>query len=226
MAIVRTSGLADDFKGKLNGDVFQSNQGGLILRGGKMYCRTALYYNNPQKFLQPFLSAAWATLSVAERTSWATNASLYPVLTRYGVSRTPSAYNLFCRLNGTLVSCGLPFVITSSAPVGLTDISGCKLLQSTAGPLRVNFTTTLAANEQIIISCTPPISNGRTMPIGYWRKLHNGIVPGSKQVIIQPQWTSAFGHLIRKQTIWGRVYVINTVTGEKSDPTYISVITS
>lgn len=76
MARIQTSALINNISGKLNGSVFQRNQGGLILRsqGGKINSNTQR--SNYQKVGMSQMQGDWQTLSDLDRSLWKTY-SLY-----------------------------------------------------------------------------------------------------------------------------------------------------
>lgn len=74
MARVKTSALISDISGKINGSVFQRNQGGLILRnqGGKINSNTLR--SNGHKVGMAGIQVDWQNLSDADRLLWQTYA--------------------------------------------------------------------------------------------------------------------------------------------------------
>lgn len=107
MPKIRLSALATDIKGKSGGSVFSTNSGGTYFRnnpsgGGRKSNRWDL-----QKGKFAAVARAWRNLTNAQQTAWNNAVSDYPTVNAFGEPRIPSGYELFMRLNGTLISAGI-----------------------------------------------------------------------------------------------------------------------
>lgn len=215
MATIRASGLIDQLKGKLHGDIFQSGPGGNIIRGGKMYCRTAMYHFRPQLSITPSVAMLWKGLTPTERATWSTYAPMYPSYDKFGNSRTPSAYCFFMSVNATFAAIGLFTINNAQAPTGTTSMTGVFLSQGMGTALRIHFPGHCSGDEIIRISCTPQFSQGRAMPQGYWRYLGKAIDTTPLIIGIQAAYEVDFGALQIGQQLWVQIQVINYLTGER-----------
>ena len=116
MPKVKLSALVSDMKGKSNGSVFSSNSGGLYFRnnpsgGGRKSAKWAA-----QKSNVAWLSTQWKGLSIEQVEAWNSITSEYPTTNAFGDPRVPTGYELFMRLNGSLLAAGLPILSTPLSP--------------------------------------------------------------------------------------------------------------
>lgn len=99
MALIKTSAIISDIRGKLNGSVFQSSLGGLILRtkSGSINRRT-----QNQNYLRAGikqLQSSWTGLSVAQRAAWNAYATYRNVPQKRNPTLHQSGQNLFIAEN-------------------------------------------------------------------------------------------------------------------------------
>lgn len=123
MPQIKFSSLVTDMKGKANGSVFSSNRQGAYMRtnksgGGKK----SLSWENSKSRLA-YLSTQWKALTLAQREQWNAIAPSYPALNKFNEPYTPSGYQVFMRLNGTLYAQGLPLLTVPNAPRSIPSIS-------------------------------------------------------------------------------------------------------
>lgn len=224
MAVVKHTGLIDELRGKLGGSVFQRNPGGQICRVGKLYHRTALYFNMPQTSITPSVSAGWKNLTPTQRATWQAQTINYPSTDKYGNPRTPSAYTLYVRINARLAALRLPLLSTASAPTSLTSIVGTIVGVGPLGPLTFTFPNTTTTEEHVIFEGTPAFSAGRSMPAGYWRTLKHQRVFPTHFVTVFPQWENIFHAYLSGLQIFFRLRVINKNNGQVSAPLTLSYL--
>lgn len=128
MPKVKLSALVSDMKGKSQGSVFASNSGGVYFRnnpsgGGK---KSAKWGAQKNRFGS--LSTRWKALTNEQRAAWSAAASMYPTLNAFGDERIPSGYELFMRLNGTLVSNNLSPIVLPQVKRPIPDIETIELI--------------------------------------------------------------------------------------------------
>jgi hypothetical protein len=213
MATVLTSGLVDKIKGKSQGSVWQYNQGGLIIRANKSTHRNSLGGANPFTATLPSIAQSWQTLSPSDRTTFSANAATYPVLTKFGATRTPSAYNLFTKLNARLIAVGAAPITTCTAYSAPTSLVGITLSSSSHTNISITIPTAIAAGEVLVFAATPYMSPGRATPIGYWRTIL--IANDSPAVVysVTYEMTYNYGAPMAGRQVHFRVCAINTATG-------------
>lgn len=120
---IRPTALISGLKGKLGGTVFQMN-------ASRIYARTNASSNKPnsqhwqtQKMVMAFVSSSWRTLVPAKRLAWNSVKGSWPSYDKYGNPRTPSGYEVFCKVNMTSLANGGRLIKDAFSP----------------SPLEVNF---------------------------------------------------------------------------------------
>jgi len=116
MPKIRLSALATDMKGKAGGSVFSTNSGGTYFRnnpsgGGR---KSAAWDKSKSSFAS--LASQWRALTTEQQDAWAEMSQNYPTTNAFGEPRFPSGYELFMRLNGTLINLNLPQLTTPIMP--------------------------------------------------------------------------------------------------------------
>jgi hypothetical protein len=104
MPKIKLSALISDIKGKSNGSVFSKNKSGVYFRnnpsgGGKKSAKW-----DRQKSILGSLASQWKDLSTAQKEAWNDAVTSYQTTNAFGDIRIPSGYELFMRLNGSLLS--------------------------------------------------------------------------------------------------------------------------
>ena len=224
MSVVKTSGLVDGIKGKIGGDVFQYTAGGLTFRGGKTCKRVTTWGAASQQSMWPSLTGYWRKLSATQRNSFITSDTRYQSFTKWGVARQPSPYNLFVKLNGTLLYLNLPFVTTLPSYVAATSQSGSHFVASHITNLRISPGGSCATHELLMVETTRACSAGISNPTGQWRVIYVAyfVLPGAFSLLdyYEPVWEALKAGL----AFWARLSTINTQTGIRSAKTIISTI--
>jgi hypothetical protein len=99
MARVKTSALISDISGKINGTVFQRNQGGLIMRNQSGKINSNTLRSNSQKVGISSIQGYWQGLSDAERLLWQTYALYLNKKQRRNNSLNINGHQLFINVN-------------------------------------------------------------------------------------------------------------------------------
>lgn len=116
MPKIRLSALATDIKGKAGGSVFSNNSGGTYFRnnpsgGGRKTEKWA-----KSKAALSHISTLWRNLTDQERAAWNASKTNFPTVNAFGEPRTPSGYEVFMKLNTTLVNLGIQFQTLPPSP--------------------------------------------------------------------------------------------------------------
>jgi hypothetical protein len=224
MSTVKTSGFIDGIKGRMHGDVFQYNQGGLVMRGTKVYCRTAMYTVKPMIAIFPTVTAAWRGLSVADRALWALYATHFTVATKFGVNRIPSGYNLFCACNGRLAFQAYPLFTSPSGSPYVPAPNNFLCTDTSASLMQLKWAHLTSGTDIMVWSCTPPMSPGRQTPIGYWRTCISFSAFDFVSFDFGGIYAALFGTPLAGLQVAFRNYVLDINTGVRSDYSQSSFI--
>lgn len=116
MPKVKLSALVSDIKGKSNGSVFASNNGGLYFRNNPSGGGTKSVKWATQKSKFGTLSSQWKALSDDQRDAWIGATNNFPTLNAFGEPRYPTGYELFMKANGTLGAMGIDQLLVPGSP--------------------------------------------------------------------------------------------------------------
>lgn len=122
MARIKFSGVVSEVKGKLNGTVFSRNRGGAYMRNNKSGQTTNSAKSSQVKNKFGSLASRWRSLTVDQQNEWNAAGINYPTVNKFGDTRTPSGYELFMRLNGTLELMSLPIQTLPSLPKTISPL--------------------------------------------------------------------------------------------------------
>jgi hypothetical protein len=127
MPKVKFTALVSDMKGKANGSVFASNNGGTYFRTNKTGGGRKSNAWNTQKAGFADLSSMYRALTVEQQQAWKDARSLYPTTNAFGEPRIPTAFELFMRLNGKLLAAGLDLISVPQTPREFPDYAAIKI---------------------------------------------------------------------------------------------------
>lgn len=122
MAKIKLSALVSDIKGKMEGTVFARNSGGLYMRNNPIGVqkKTAKWGANKSRFAS--VVSSWRELSARQQAEWNEMAVNYRGHSIFGDDRKRSGYELFVKINQTLITSGLPAVLKPQMPVEFPDL--------------------------------------------------------------------------------------------------------
>lgn len=147
MPKVKFTALVSDMKGKANGSVFASNSGGTYFRtnktgGGQ---KSLGWAANKNGFAD--LSGQWRSLTSEQKQAWKDARTLYPTKNAFGEPRIPTAYELFMRLNGTLLAAGKEILITPATPRSMPFVDDLDIIIPEQTVFAPNIITRLRGNQ-------------------------------------------------------------------------------
>lgn len=122
MAKIKLSALVSDIKGKMEGTVFARNGGGLYMRNNPIGVQkmTAKWGANKSRFAS--VVSSWRELTAKQQAYWNEMAVNYTGHSIFGDDRKRSGYELFVKINQTLITSGLPAVLEPQMPVEFPDL--------------------------------------------------------------------------------------------------------
>ena len=215
-----------EIRGKVGGKVYSRNASGAFVR---MYVKGVNANTAKQQTVRnnfATLSSAYRTLTDAERATYENLRTFYTTTDGVGNVVTPTAPQLFNRLNGVLLQNGVinisGILTTCPAPVPLVgissaspqaDISAVKILSN------IIFTDGLAlvpADQTLIVSATSAISAGISkVPARLFSRIvSQGAGTDTGSINIQNDYTAVFGAPAIGQTIYVKFQTFNTNTGQ------------
>jgi hypothetical protein len=160
MPKIRLSALASDIKGKAGGSVFSKNSGGTYFRnnpsgGGRKTENWA-----KSKAALSHISTLWRNLTQSERDAWNASNTNFPTVNAFGEPRTPSGYEVFMKLNTTLVNLNLPFQELPPSPrilpnYGTSELVTPNLFLFTPFNAFANYSQDIGTECAITANCPP-----------------------------------------------------------------------
>ena len=126
MPRVKFSTLVSAMAGKSNGSVFANNRGGAFFRNNKSGSKLSTQKQQAGQAKFRSVARQWANLSDEQRASWNAAVSSFPTTNIFGDARTPSGYELFCKINGGLVLRDQPLKNYPPVPRPVPEITSLK----------------------------------------------------------------------------------------------------
>lgn len=230
MASVRYGLIVTDLVGKINGQNFQRGLQSPILRNISTkrtfvkYPQISRYTTNPRAALT-MVAQTWQSLSSATRSAWAAVTASFPRLNRYGVTYTPSAYQLFCEFNIYLVVIGSAMITTApsvsvfAATVwSVSYAGGGGAITITASPVYPS------AGYSAAIWAAGYQSNGASLKKTSLKLLTvNAFSVGSPSLNVASLFYSLYGEYKAGTTAWFAIQPFNTASGESQAKQYLAV---
>lgn len=122
MPRIKFSTLVSAMSGKSNGSVFASNRGGAFFRNNKSGSKLSTQKQQIGQAKFRSVARQWAELDDDQRASWNAAVNSFPTTNIFGDQRTPSGYELFCRINGGLVLRDIPMLQYPPIPRPIPEI--------------------------------------------------------------------------------------------------------
>ena len=168
MARVKTSAIIADISGKLNGSVFQRNQGGLCIRNQSGKINSNTLRSNSRKVGMSVVQGAWQSLTAAERLLWETYSVYLSKKQKHSNSLIINGHQLFLNINS------IRYDLSSSNALFQPYLLSTPILQPLPQPINVsliviNFgdiTVTLdravdATKEVVVLFLSRPLSGSQ-----------------------------------------------------------------
>lgn len=217
MPLIKFSGLVSGMKGIGNGSIFSE------LRG-RFYMRTRVGITtkgSPRWLAQQAsfaaLAGTWRGLSIVEQDAWAAIVGEYPTKDKFGDIRTPSAFELYMRLNGTLEAAGLPTLTLPLLPLAIFDSGFITLGSSLPGTLQVTWTNILTGNARLNIYATNPVSQGRGFQEGKLKLMRTAAPPDVLGIDITTEYLAQYGVITTGSRIYVRAESVRVATGQSGN---------
>lgn len=210
MAIFTPGPLVAEVRGKIGGQVFSRNKGGMYIKGfaSPTNPNTALQ-SAVRSIFATLTNAWWDVLTLAQRAAWEDLAAANPIINQLGQSITLSGLNMYMRYNQLRViaevaredDAPLAFVESAADPAfALADAdSGGNTIEAT-------FDDTLdwcdVDGDTMIVFMGKPVSPGRSKFHGPWRTqaliVGDALAPPTSDADLgTPAW-----NLVAGQRVW------------------------
>jgi len=226
MAKVKFSALISDMRNKLNGSVFSKNRAG-------SYLRNKVTPVNPQTTSQvgvratfTSLSQNWRGLTEEQRLSWASQVESYKRTDIFGDLKSPSALNLYMRLNGNLAVIGEAPIATAPVAGDAPSVTAVSVLADVSlASMEVTFEPlSVPANTKFVLDATKPVSAGKNFVKSEYRQIAvlNTAEPSPYEA--WAAYVAKFGAPQAGQKVFVRLTPIDSTTGLRGQSLTASVI--
>jgi len=215
-----------EIRGKVGGKVYSRNASGAFVRQyvKPVNANTTLQQAVRNNFAS--LSAAYRSLSDAARATYESMKSFYKTTDSVGNVVTPTAPQLFNRLNGVLIQNGIlnssnPLTVCP-APVALVGIASAAPtadVSATEMFANVTFTdskTEVPADQKLIVSATSGISAGiKKVPANLYSRVFT--IDTLDDTLTENIWThylAVFGTPVAGSSVYLKFQTFSTITGQ------------
>lgn len=162
MAVVKYSSIITEIKGKVGGNVFQKCGQSLSMRVNQ----SQITSNSPKSLKTRNnlrdLASTWARMTLAQKTTWLTNAASYPTFDRFGNRIVLNPYQLFMRQNRVTQLVSTTPVLSASAYANIANnVSALDAYYRGTQTFNITIDPTLPANQYVfyyISDALPPNS--------------------------------------------------------------------
>lgn len=215
MAKVKFSALVSDMRNKLNGSVFSKNRSGSYLRNKVTPVNPQTTFQTNVRAQFTALAQNWRGLTEGQRLTWASQVDSYKKTDIFGDLKSPSALNLYMRLNGNLGAVNVAPM--SICPVAgdtpeISDVAVTGDLSSTALTISTSLLA-VPAGVAYILDATKPLSAGKNFVKSEYRQI--GVLD-SAEVLPYNAWAdyiAKYGAPAVGQKVFIRLTPIDKVTG-------------
>jgi hypothetical protein len=215
-----------EIRGKIGGKVYSRNASGAFVR--KYVKPTNANTGKQQSVRNSFgsLSSAYRTLSDANRATYESMRQFYKRQDSIGNTVTPTASQLFNRLNGVLLQNGIinttSLMTTCPAPVPLIGITAAAPTSDVSAAemyADVTFddnTSEVPAGQRLVISATPAISAGiKSIPANVFKRIAT-LLPANDTATqdILTEYNAVFSAPAAGDSIYLKFQTFSVTTGQ------------
>jgi hypothetical protein len=169
MARIQTSGLITNISGKVNGSVFQRNQGGLIMRNQSAKINSNTQRSNSQRVGMSSIQGDWQNLTDNQRLVWNTYAQYLNSKQWNNNSLAINGQQIFVRINAIRYALKTdnalfqPYLLVAPTFAALPLPNPLDAVRNIAGVLSLRYSTALVAANQVAIGyMSRPLSGSQT----------------------------------------------------------------
>lgn len=220
MAKIKLGPMVGQASGAIGATVFSHNRYGAYVRQRVIPTISTTAYALAAKAALAAVSAAWGTLTDAQRTAWQTWAANNPMTDRLGDRQVLTGHAAYVQINGRLTAAGqtnLAVPPIGDGPLGITSAS----LVADIGPGGFVLTfaaTPLAATEMMELrACVVPDDSINYVK-NYLRQVGYSAAAQATDWDFEPELTARFGTLQVDQWVHCMLSVLDNATGLRSQP--------
>lgn len=196
MALILTTAIVSDIRGRLNGSFFQQKKGSISVNNvnGKLTKADAGRQALQASQLRfGAVAGLWRTLSNEMMAAWSAAAVNFPKVNKLGRPYTPSGYELFCEFQNNWLALGNDAIVSAPTPTTVYDASGINCTWSSGSLSYYNSTPALTDEALILVFASAPVSRGRNHSKGLLKIIDKRPANNDGPEDITAAYTAVFG---------------------------------
>lgn len=228
MSKIKYSALVSDMRNKLNGSVLSKNRYGSYIRNKTTPVNPQTSYQMLQRSYLSALSAAWRSLTQAQRDAWTASAGQRPRTDIFGDPKILAGNALYVSANLNLLRSGNSQIDVPGELVDVPSVvAGSFTFEVDAGVLQTaqfNITpTAVPSGFKLVVYATPGMGAGISYIKNQLRYLGN-FVPAAGAVDISSAYEARFGVPNIGERVFVRVALVSNTTGQLGLPSEVSTV--
>lgn len=232
MATVKYGAFITDMKGKVGGTVFQGGPAGPVAKcidairdSAKLTKADAGRVINTLPITAQ-VAGLWRTLTDAERASWSTGAVNYPAFNKFGVSYTPSGYQVFMTLNFQVYQLTGAILYSCPVPITVNNPPAFSIAQPDLTSLDVTWVGGIQTDCTIRVEATQPMGQGRKPKNSFYKVISEWPDSTASPTDLFPAYALVYGSFPINASIYFRFTSYANATGQKSVPIVVALLTA
>lgn len=172
MAVVKYGSIVTEIKGKVNGQVFQKGNNGLILRT-RAYSqgRTSQVFTKAKNNMST-IARLWASIDIVSQGMWTAAAPDWPFYDKFGNAYVGSGYQYFVAFNTLLLTRGLA-TVTMPQPVVANEANTVNVVSASySGTYDLYMNNVYSQFGSMVIRASPPSSGSKAYGAYKLKTLH------------------------------------------------------
>lgn len=229
MASIQYSGIVTSIRGSVHGTTFQGGLAAPIVRGKTRFksnfIRTLLTSsNNTYSSNMQLVAQSWASIGTTARAAYASAAPSFPFFNKFGITYTPSAFQLYCWQNLNLLTCSLAMQSTPPSVVTFPSLAGASLVVSPTAQYEILGFAAFASDFQFQFFVSSGFSSGRAVAKKYLKLINVSAPVGATSVNVSSQYFVKLGNRKRLAHYFAGVKIVSTLYGSSSSLQLFSAI--
>jgi len=217
MASIKLSALVSEIKGVLNGSILSHSRLGQSIRTRvSRQGRTSSAWTASRVQLA-YVASQWRLLTAAQQVAWANMTVQYPYIDKFGDSKIPSGYQLFCTLNINLLIMNSAIDFTPYAPTAESNLGAPFFDTNAIGGLELNYTPAAVVKSIVVVYASTPCSKGVTVPPRYMRMISRFRDDTAAPYTLTSDYTRIFPDLPSGSRVFLRAEQIQDGIGQRYD---------
>lgn len=221
-----------DGRGKLQGTVLTKNRSGSAMRVKVTPVNRRTSFQQSVRVQFGAFASAFRALTASQISAWnAAAAAGFKTNNIFGNPVSGSGLNLYVGLNKNLATVGVatisdpPSAEAVSSPLGIAPSAAAGADTMFLNAEFSGGTDVVPANTAIVVSATPPVSNGVSFVKSLLREIDFIDAAGDTGTTdLQTAYEARFGNLVAGQKIFLQAVAVNKTTGQAGPPLLASLV--